>query len=99
EAACALRVVLDEIAVHIDTVEQHLCDRLVPARTNESGAEIAAAEMHGHRHVVRQILERHIDDARFQRRDLRRIVAARSNTLAILGIAQEPEKYLVKLQI
>ena len=53
EAARALGVVFEEIAVDVDLVEQQFGDRLVAAFRDPGAGEIAAAEMHAHRHVGR----------------------------------------------
>jgi hypothetical protein len=51
EAAGARGVVFHEIAVHLDPVEQHFLHGVVAARAHEGRFVVAAAQMHGHRHV------------------------------------------------
>src|SRR4051812_41770959 len=99
EAAGALAVVFHEIAVHPDGIEQHLRHRLVTARRHERRTEIAAAQMHGDRHVGGNVRHRRIDHVGVDFRELVGIVAARGHLLAQLRIAQIGQIDLVELQI
>src|SRR5215469_1375169 len=64
EAAGALGVVFEKIAVVVDLAQQRLRHRLVAAFRNPRRAEIAAADMGGDSHVGGLGLERGVDDAR-----------------------------------
>ena len=77
EAAGAVAVVLQEVAVEIGVAEQLLGDEFVAARGDEGGAEIAAAGMHGDRHVGGLVLQRRVGHLRVDRRQLVGVVAAR----------------------
>ena len=99
EAARALRVVLHEVAVHVDRVEQDFGDRLVAAAGDEIRAEIPAAQMHRDRHVGRDTRDRGIDHARIGERQRVGIVAAGAHMLAQRRIAQIGEVHFVELQV
>src|ERR1700733_14709631 len=99
EAAGAFRVIFHEIAVHLDAVEQHFLHRVVAARAHEGRFIIAAAQMHGHRHVGRNIRDRDIDEIAVERAKCVRIVAAILHLLAVLRVAQHGDEHLVELQI
>ena len=99
EAAGAVAVVFQEIAVEIGVREQMLGDVVVAARGDEGGAEIAAAGMHGDRHVGRLAFERRVGHARIDRRQAVGIVAAAFRALALLGIADHRPGGVVELQI
>ena len=58
EAAGALVVVLDEVAVDVELAEERLGDEVVAARGGPGGAEVAAAHVRRDRHAVRPARER-----------------------------------------
>src|SRR3984957_7001492 len=99
EPAGAFGVVFHEIAVHLDAVEQHFLHGVVAARAHEGRFIIAAAQMHGHRHVGRNIRDRDIDEIAVERAKCVRIVAAILHLLAVLRVAQHGDEHLVELQI
>ena len=63
EPAGAIGVVFHEIRIGVDLVEQHLGHRLVAARSDPGGAEIAAAEMHRDGHALRLAGDRPVEHA------------------------------------
>src|SRR5438067_1381495 len=58
EAACALRIVLHEISVRVNSIEQDLRDGLISALRDPHRFEIAAAQVHGDGHVAGTIRNR-----------------------------------------
>ena len=76
EPARPIAVVFQEIAVHVDGVEQDFRDRLVATRSDKGRLKIAAAQMHGDGHVGWSIRHGSIDHARIDRRQLIRILTA-----------------------
>src|SRR6187431_3203391 len=76
EAAGALGVVFQEIAVVIDLSEQGFCHGLIAAFGNPGRAEIAAADMRGDDHVRRLRGERGVDHLGVSLLQTGRIVAA-----------------------
>ena len=99
EAAGAFGVIFHEIAVHLDAVEQHFLHRVVAARAHEGRFIVAAAQMHGHRHVGRDIRDRRVDEIAVERAERVRIVAAVLHLLAVLRVAQHGDEHFVELQI
>ena len=76
-----------------------LGDELVAALRDPGGAEIAAAGMHGDRHVGGLAFERRVGHARVDRRQAVGIVAARLRLLALLRIADHRPGGVVELQV
>src|SRR5262245_4239113 len=74
EAAGARAVVCQKIAVHVDLVEDQFGDRLVTALCHPRAGEVAAAEVHAHRHAVGSILDRGIEELGVSPRQRRRIL-------------------------
>ena len=99
EAAGAIAVVFEEIAVEAGMAEQLLGDELVAARGDEGGAEIAAARMHGDRHVGRLAFERGVGEPRVALRQCVGIVAALLRMRALARIAHHRPGGVVELQI
>src|SRR6266700_1751544 len=99
KAACARAVIFEKIAVHVDSVEDELGDRLVAAVRHPRAGEIAAAKMHAHRHVPRPILDRGIEELGVGPRQGGWVLADIGDLLAQLRIAQIGEIDLVDLQI
>src|SRR5579862_2901593 len=62
EAPSARGIVFHEIAVHFDAVEQDLLHRIVAARPHKGRFVVAAAQMHRHRHVGRNVGNRRVDE-------------------------------------
>src|SRR5215211_1834984 len=87
EASGTVRIPFHEIAIDRHAVEENLRDRLVSAGRDEGRAEIAAAQMHGDRQIVRLVLERLAHHAGIDLWLLLRIVAALAQHLALLGVA------------
>ena len=74
EAAGAVGVVFQEIAVEVHAAEQPLGDRLVAARGHPGGFEVAAADMRGDGHVGGLRRQRGVDHVLV---DLRQVVRHR----------------------
>src|ERR1700730_8758515 len=99
ETAGAVGVVFHEIAVHLDLVEQHFLLGLVAAGAHEGRFVVAAAQMHGHRHVRRNVGHRDVDELAVERTERFGIVAAILHLLAILRIAEHGDECFVELQV
>src|SRR6202035_1332737 len=99
ETAGAVGVVFHEIAVHLDLVEQHFLLGLVAAGAHVGRFVVAAAQMHGHRHVRRNVRHRDVDELAVERAERLRIVAAILHLLAIFWIAQHGDEDFVELQV
>ena len=99
EIARALVVVFEEISGDVHAVEQGLGHRLVAALGNPGALEVAATEMHAHRHVLGARLDRIIYQLSVGRRQRRRILADVLDLLAQVWIAEIGEIDLVDLQI
>src|SRR5215470_1992647 len=99
EAAGAVGVVFEEIAVDIDLAEQTLGDELIAALGDEGGAEIAAAGMHGHDHIGGTAGQCQVRHLRIVRGQTIGIVAARLGMLALLRIADHRPGGVVELQV
>src|ERR1700724_2743928 len=99
KTAGAVGVVFHEIAVHLDLVEQHFLLGLVAAGAHEGRFVIAAAQMHGHPHVRRNVGHRDVDELAVERAERFGIVAAILHLLAIFRIAQHGDEDFVELQV
>ena len=99
ETAGALSIVFHEISVDIRPVEQNIGDGIIAAGPLESGAEVAAAQMHGGNHVGRLVLQCGIGRVRIKFRQLLGIVAVLDEELALLWIDQNDHIDFVELQI
>src|SRR5580704_12450511 len=99
ETAGTVGVVFHEIAVHLDLVEQHFLLGLVAAGAHEGRFVVAAAQMHGHRHVRRNVGHRDVDELAVERAERFGIVAAILHLLAVFRIAQHGDEYFVELQV
>src|SRR5580704_3328116 len=99
KAAGAVGVVFHEIAVHLDLVEQHFLLGFVAARAHEGRFVVAAAQMHGHRHVRRNVGHRDVNELAVKRAERFGIVAAVLHLLAIFRIAQHGYEHFVELQV
>src|SRR3954468_19876982 len=75
ETAGARAVVFEKVAVDVDLVEDQLGDRLVAALRHPGAGEIAAAQMHADRHVLRTAFDRVVEKPRIGLRQRRRIFA------------------------
>src|SRR5829696_2864032 len=83
EASGTVRVPFHEVAIDRHAVEENLRDRLVSAGRDEGRAEVAAAQMHGDRQIVRLVLESLPYHAGIDLGLLLRIVAALAQHLAL----------------
>src|SRR5579864_1599360 len=99
KTAGAVGVVFHEIAVHLDLVEQHFLLGLVAAGAHVGRFVVAAAQMHCHRHVRRNVGHRDVDELAVERAERVRIVAAILHLLAIFRIAQHGDEDFVELQV
>ena len=99
EAAGALGVVFEEIAVDGEPAEQRLGHRLVAAGGNPGRAEIAAADMHGDRQVGRPAVERGIDRPGIALLQPVDVVAARARLLQLAVVAEIGPHGVVELQV
>src|SRR3984893_2265305 len=99
KTAGAVGVVFHEIAVHLDLVEQHFLFGLVAAGPHKGRFVVAAAQMHGHRHVRRNIGPRDVDELVGDRAGRFGVVAAILHLLAIFRIAQHGDEHFVELQV
>src|ERR1700730_12853769 len=99
KTAGAVGVVFHEITVHLDLVEQHFLLGFVAAGAHEGRFVVAAAQMHGHRHVRRNVGHRDVDELAVERAERFGIVAAILHLLAILWIAQHADENFVELQV
>src|SRR3984957_1534879 len=99
ETAGAVGVVFHEIAVHLDLVEQDFLLGLVAAGAHEGRFVVAAAQMHGHRHVRRNVGHRDVDELAVEWAERFGIVAAILHLLAIFRIAQHGDEHFVELQV
>jgi hypothetical protein len=99
EIARARVVVLEEVAVDVELVEQHLCHRLVAALGGPRALEVAAAQVHARRHARRPGRDRVVDELGVAARQLVRIVAARAGALAHLRVAKVSEVGVVELHV
>ncbi len=99
ETAGAIAVVFEEIAVEAGMAEQLGGDELIAARGDEGGAEIAAAGMHGDRHVGRLAGKRRVGELRVALRQRIGIVAARLRLRALVRVAHHRPGGIVELQV
>src|SRR5580692_1006380 len=99
KAAGAVGVVFHEIAMHLDLVEQHFLLGFVAAGAHVGRFVVAAAQMHGHGHVRRNVRHRDVDELAVERAERLRIVAAILHLLAIFWIAQHGDEDFVELQV
>ncbi len=99
EAASALGVVFEEIAVDVEVAQEMLGDELVAALGDEGRAEVAAAGMHRHDHVARAAGERCFGHARVFFRQPIGIIAARLGGFALLGVADHRPGGVIELQV
>ena len=81
------------------SLNRQLGDRLIAAVGDPGAGEIAAAQMHAHRHVGRLAGDRGVEQLRIGFRQRRRILADIGDLAAQLRIAQIGEIDLVDLQI
>ena len=79
--------------------EELFGDELVAARGDEGGAEIAAARMHGDRHVGRLAFERRVGQPRIALRQRVGIVAALFRMRALARVAHHRPGGVVELQV
>src|ERR1700692_2722164 len=99
KTAGAVGVVFHKIAVHLDLVEQHFLLGLVAAAAHVGRFVVAAAQMHGHRHVRRNVGHRDVDELAVKRAKRFRVVAAIPHLLAVFFIAQHGDEDFVELQV
>ncbi len=99
EAAGAFRIELHEVAVDADLVEEHFRHRLVAALRDPTGAEVAAAQVHGDRHIRGPVRDGCVDHLRVDSGKAIRIVAAIAQELPLLGIAEIGQVHFVELEI
>src|SRR5262245_50837056 len=99
ERAGAVGVVFHEITVHLDAVEQDVGHRVVAAAAHEGRTVVAAAQMHGDRHVGGDVRHRGIDQIGIALGELARVVTAPFLSLAVVGVAQHGDEHFVELQV
>src|SRR5262245_39675479 len=99
EGTGAVGVVFHEIAVHLDAVEQDVRHRVVASAAHEGRAVVAAAQVHGDRHVGGNIRHRGIDQVGIALGELARVVATPFLGLAVVGVAQHGDEHLIELEI
>src|SRR5262245_58049195 len=99
EASGSRGVVLHEEAVDLDLVEQDFLHGFVATHTHIGGFIIAAAHVHGDRHVGGNIRHRGVDEIAVQLAKLFRIIATVFHRLPIFWIAKHGDEYFIKLEI
>src|SRR5690349_8538067 len=99
ETAGAITIVFQEIAIEVGFAEQLFGHETVAAFGDPGGTKLAAARMHGDRHIRRFAFERRIGHARVDRGQLVRIVAALARLLALFEIAHHRPGSIVELQV
>src|SRR6478672_11519417 len=99
EPAGARAVVFEKVAVDIDLVEDQFGDRLVAALRDPGAGEIAAAQMHADRHVLRTAFDRVVEKPRIGLRQCRRIFADIGDLPAQIRVAEIGKIDLVDLQV
>src|SRR4029450_12218714 len=99
EASGARGVVLHEEAIDLDLVEQDFLHGFVAARAHVGSFIIAAAHVHGDRHVGRNVRHRDVDEIAIQLAKPFQIIATVFHGLPIFWIAQHGDEYFIKLEI
>ena len=85
--------------MHPDLVEQDFLYRFITAGSHVGRFVIAAAQVHGDRHIGRDIRHRDVDEIAVNLSESLGIVPAIHHLLAVFGIAQHGDEYFIELQI
>ena len=99
EAAGAVVVELHEVAVDVELGEQRLGDVVVAALGDPRRAEVAAAHVHGQRHVLRAVGDRLVDLLDVAQVQVLAVLAALVDLLALAGVVEVGEARVVHLQV
>ena len=99
KSACAVGVVFEKEAVDSAAAEENLRDGLVAARGEPCRAEIAAADVHGDRHVCGLCFQCTVDHRHVGTLDAVEVEAARLVRRTLLRITELAPGRVVELQI
>src|SRR4029078_3604237 len=99
ETTGTVAVVFEEIAIEVGIAEQFFGDEFIATLGYPGRAEIAAAGLHGDRHVGGLALQRRAGDLRIDRGQRIRVIAPRFRPFPLSGIAHHRPGGIVELEI
>ena len=99
KSAGALAVVLHEVRVVVHAIEEHVRNGFVATRGEPRGAEVTAADMGADDHVGGLADQGGVDQVCPEVQHLVRVIAAATELLAYLGVADEGQAHVIQLQV
>src|SRR5262245_61449706 len=99
ETTSAVTVVFEEIAIEVGIAEQLFGDEFVTAFCDPRGTEIAAARVHGYRHVGWLTLQRHAGSLCIDCGQGIGIITARLGSIPLFRVAHHRPSSIVELEV